>query len=85
MTLDQLVGHGNIPILTFGQLGVDHAAKRFRSSEKLVEQYQDIRFVSISIDTDVETWEKKLASDKPAWEQYIVPGKNQIDYAVHTA
>ena len=60
---------------------MDHAAKRFRSSKSWFEQYQDIRFVSISIDTDVETWEKKLASDKPAWEQYIVPGKNQIDYA----
>lgn len=74
-------GMANIPILTFGQLGVDHCCKEIPFIEKLVEQYQDIRFVSISIDTDVETWEKKLASDKPAWEQYIVPGKNQIDYA----
>ena len=81
VTLDQLVGHGKYTYIDFWATWCGPCCKEIPFIEKLVEQYQDIRFVSISIDTDVETWEKKLASDKPAWEQYIVPGKNQIDYA----
>ena len=40
-----------------------------------------IRFVSVSIDTDVDAWKRKLAADKPDWEQYLVPEMDQKAYA----
>lgn len=41
--------------------------------EKMVGRFRGddrIRFVSISVDRDRAAWEKKLAADKPEWEQY---------------
>ena len=34
---------------------------------------KSIRFVSISIDTNVDAWKKKIENDKPEWAQYIIP------------
>lgn len=42
--------------------------------EKKYRQYKhrpDIEFISISIDTDVESWKKKVEQDRPEWKQYI--------------
>ena len=41
--------------------------------EKLVERFRGdkrVRFVSITVDRNRAAWEKKLAADKPEWEQY---------------
>ena len=41
--------------------------------EKLVERFRGddrVRIVSITVDRDRKAWEKKLAEDKPEWEQY---------------
>lgn len=41
--------------------------------EKLYEHYKNdsrIMLVSISIDTEVDAWKKKLAEDNPGWHQY---------------
>ena len=43
--------------------------------EKLAEQFannQDIRIISISVDQDRDAWIKKVAEDKPTWEQYRI-------------
>lgn len=42
--------------------------------EKLVEHYKDnprLQFISISIDHNIDAWHKKLAKDKPQWQQFI--------------
>ena len=50
--------------------------------EKLVEKFKDnpkVQFISISVDQNVQAWEKKLDNDKPQWAQYILtPENNQI-------
>ena len=41
---------------------------------KLVEHYKNndnVKFISISVDTNKKAWENKIAADKPAWAQYI--------------
>ena len=43
--------------------------------ENLTEYFatnQDIRIISISVDQDRDAWVKKLAEDKPAWEQFRI-------------
>ena len=43
--------------------------------ENLTEHFatnQDIRIISISVDQDRDAWVKKLAEDKPAWEQFRI-------------
>lgn len=47
---------------------------------KLVERYKDrkdIKFVSISIDKNLNDWKKFLDKHHPAWEQYVVPKDEQ--------
>jgi thiol-disulfide isomerase/thioredoxin len=42
---------------------------------KLAAHYQDddrIRFLSISLDQNIEAWEQKVTEDRPAWPQYHV-------------
>ena len=43
--------------------------------ESLAEQFagnQDVRIISISVDQDRDAWIKKVADDKPSWEQYRI-------------
>lgn len=43
--------------------------------EKLAKQFagnQDVRIISISVDQDRDAWVKKVAEDKPEWEQYRI-------------
>lgn len=47
--------------------------------EALSEQFagnQDVRIVSISVDQDCDAWVKKIAEDKPAWEQYRISSED---------
>lgn len=50
--------------------------------EKLVEKYKGndkIQFISISVDSNIDAWKKKLENDKPQWAQYILtPENNKI-------
>ena len=44
--------------------------------EKLHKQFAGdsrIEFISISVDSKVKAWKKKVATDNPAWKQYIEP------------
>ena len=43
--------------------------------ETLAEQLasnQEVRIISISVDQDRDAWVKKIAEDKPTWEQYRI-------------
>ena len=43
--------------------------------EKVVEDLKDngkLQFVSISVDSDRNAWQRKLDKDKPTWQQYIL-------------
>lgn len=47
--------------------------------EKLVEKYKGndkVQFISISVDSDVNAWKKKLENDNPQWAQYILTPEN---------
>lgn len=37
---------------------------------------QDVRIISISVDQDRDAWVKKIADDKPAWEQYRISSED---------
>ena len=37
---------------------------------------QDVRIISISVDQDRDAWLKKVAEDKPAWEQYRISSED---------
>ena len=48
---------------------------------KVVEHFKDnddVKIISISVDTNRKAWENKIAADKPAWAQYIA---NKQQYA----
>lgn len=48
---------------------------------KVVEHFKDnddVKIISISVDTNRKAWENKIAADKPAWTQYIA---NKQQYA----
>lgn len=58
--------------------------------EKVVEHYQgndNIRFVSISLDSDPKAWKAKLEQDKPSWPQFILDRKTakqfQADWGIN--
>lgn len=45
--------------------------------EKLQEKYKDsenLEFISISVDDNVNAWKKKLEDDKPQWRNFVVEG-----------
>nr|MCR5642612.1 thioredoxin family protein [Prevotella sp.] len=52
--------------------------------EKLVEKFKGnnkVQFLSISIDQNKEAWLKKLAKDKPQWQQFIIQGEIEAAFS----
>lgn len=52
--------------------------------EKMVEKYKDnpkVQFLSISIDQNKDAWLKKLEKDKPQWQQFIIQGEVETQFA----
>lgn len=50
--------------------------------EKHVEHYKNndkIQFVSISVDSKIDAWKKKLAKDNPQWPQFVVQNKDEYE------
>lgn len=50
--------------------------------EKLVNHYRGndrIQFLSLSLDTDIDAWKKKLETDKPEWPQFLI-GKKEAKH-----
>lgn len=71
-----LVGGGAVTYIDFWATWCGPCCKEIPFLEKLVEHYKGndkVRFISVSIDTNTEAWKKKVAADKPAWAQYIIP------------
>lgn len=51
---------------------------------KLVEKFKgndQVLFLSISIDENVEAWKKMIAADKPAWAQYNINGETNEKFS----
>ena len=79
-SLEDIVGKGKYTYIDFWATWCGPCCKEIPFIEKLVAKHKDnpiIRFVSISIDTDVAAWKKKLITDKPTWEQYLIPEADQ--------
>lgn len=71
--LSDLFGE-NILYIDFWATWCGPCCKQIPHLEKMVENMKDvkgIKFISISADSDVNAWKKKLAKDKPVWKQYI--------------
>lgn len=52
--------------------------------EKLVERYKGndkLQFLSISIDQNKADWLKKLETDKPQWQQFIIQGEAAAQFS----
>lgn len=84
ISLKDIVGKGKYTYIDFWATWCGPCCKEIPFIEKLVEKHKNnsiIRFVSVSIDTDVDAWKRKLAADKPDWEQYLVPEMDQKAYA----
>lgn len=75
-SLKDVVGKGRYTYIDFWATWCGPCCKEIPFLEKLVKKYKEnmnLRFVSISLDKDREAWLKKLAVDRPEWEQYNVP------------
>lgn len=51
--------------------------------EKLVEQFkgnEEIRFLSISCDEDLDAWHEKLKKDNPDWPQFVFTQKSNKEF-----
>ncbi len=80
VSLKDIVGKGKYTYIDFWATWCGPCCKEIPFIEKLVAGHKGnsvIRFVSISIDTDTEAWKRKLAIDKPVWEQYLIPEVDQ--------
>lgn len=49
---------------------LEEVVKRFKGNDKL-------QFISISVDSDLDAWHKKLDNDKPEWPQYVLSEDEQ--------
>lgn len=76
ISFKSIVGNGKVTYIDFWATWCGPCCMEIPYLEKLVRQYagnDSIRFVSISIDTNVDAWKKKIENDKPEWAQYIIP------------
>lgn len=79
-SLKDVVGKGRYTYIDFWATWCGPCCKEIPYLEALVAKYKGnpaMRFVSISLDTNKEAWLKKLAADKPEWEQYNIPQAEQ--------
>ena len=76
ISFKSIVGNGKVTYIDFWATWCGPCCMEIPYLENLVRQYagnDSIRFVSISIDTNVDAWKKKIENDKPEWAQYIIP------------
>lgn len=52
---------------------LDEVVKRFKGNDK-------VQFISISVDDDLDAWQKKLAKDNPEWAQYVIKGDEKTKF-----
>ena len=71
-----VIGKGKITYIDFWATWCGPCCMEIPYVEKLVEHYKNndkIEMLSISLDENRDKWLEKLAKDKPAWRQYIIP------------
>jgi len=71
-----VIGNGKITYVDFWATWCVPCCAEIPYVEKLVEKYKDnpkVEFISVSIDTQLERWQNKLAKDEPQWRQFIAP------------
>lgn len=77
--LSSLIGNGRFTYIDVWATWCGPCCKEIPHLEKLVEKYaaqaDKVQFISISIDENVEAWQKKIDKDKPQWPQYIINGE----------
>ncbi len=52
--------------------------------EKMVEHFKGndkVQFISISVDSNLDAWKKKLDNDKPQWAQYVLTPENNQTFS----
>lgn len=58
--------------------------KEIPNFAKLAEKYDgknDIMFISISVDENVDAWKKMIGEEKPSWAQYNVSGETNKEFS----
>ncbi|MBR1401690.1 MAG: TlpA family protein disulfide reductase [Prevotella sp.] len=71
-----IINKGKITYIDFWATWCAPCCAEIPHLERLIKKYKDvptIQFVSISLDKDIQKWKKRIADDKPEWEQYIIP------------
>lgn len=53
---------------------IPHLEKRVTE----MKDYNDFVFISISMDTNIKAWKKKIDSEKPEWPQFIIDQENSM-------
>ncbi|MGM9703511.1 MAG: TlpA family protein disulfide reductase [Prevotella sp.] len=53
----------------------------FAELAKRYADRDDIVFISISVDEDVDAWKKFIAAEKPEWQQYNVSGERNKEFS----
>ena len=76
LMFSEVIGGGRLTYVDFWATWCSPCVAEIPHLERLVEALKDdsrVRFVSISLDDNLAKWHQKLAADKPAWPQYVVP------------
>ena len=79
-----VIGKGKVTYIDFWATWCAPCVAEIPFLEKLVEEYKEnpkIEFVSISMDSDLNLWRRKLEQDKPKWAQYILPDNFESPFA----
>lgn len=79
LQLSSLLKNGKFTYIDVWATWCGPCCKEIPHLEKLVEKYKGndkVQFISISVDSNVAAWEKKLDNDKPQWAQYILTQEN---------
>lgn len=71
-----VIGGGKVTYVDFWATWCGPCVAEIPHLERLVEELKDnnkIRFVSVSLDENVDKWKQSLETDKPSWAQYNIP------------
>lgn len=79
-----VIGKGKITYIDFWATWCGPCCAEIPYVEKLVEHYKNnnnIEILSISLDNSRTKWLEKIAEDKPAWKQFLIPEAFNSEFA----